>query len=66
MSAFRSLREASNRFEEDLCRQASTLFSAKPEQTPEHIIQQKLENVSLYSSKFRLLHAKLKAGRCII
>ncbi|KAL0858520.1 hypothetical protein ABMA27_012382 [Loxostege sticticalis] len=58
MSAFKTLRDISNNFENDLQRVSTELFSAKIAENFEDNIAKKLQDLSLFTSKLRLLRAK--------
>jgi hypothetical protein len=58
MSAFKNLREISKNFEADLQHVSTQLFCAKIGDSFEEDIQKKLNDLSLFTSKLRLLRAK--------
>ncbi|XP_049884356.1 uncharacterized protein LOC126379590 [Pectinophora gossypiella] len=58
MSAFKALRDVSVNFEAELKRVSTELFSAKISETFEECIAKKLRDLSLLTSKLRLLRAK--------
>ncbi|XP_072946688.1 uncharacterized protein [Epargyreus clarus] len=62
MTAFKALRDVSNTFENDLRRVSNELFTAKISETFEDSVAKKLRDLTLYTSKLRLLQAKTTAA----
>lgn len=58
MSAFKTLKEVSQNFEQELKQLSNVLFSAKIGETFEDAVSKKLQELSLFSSKLKLLRAK--------
>ncbi|XP_050360320.1 uncharacterized protein LOC126780099 [Nymphalis io] len=58
MSAFKALRDVSNKFENELRKLSTELFSAKIDESFEDIISKKMRDLALFNSKLRLLQAK--------
>ncbi|XP_046976134.1 uncharacterized protein LOC124542230 [Vanessa cardui] len=58
MSAFKALRDVSNKFENELRKLSTELFSAKIDDSFEDIITKKMRDLALFNSKLRLLQAK--------
>lgn len=58
MSGFTALKDISDAFENDLRRVSSELFTAKAVDCFEDGVSKKLRELSLFTSKLRLLRAK--------
>ncbi|CAG9577645.1 unnamed protein product [Danaus chrysippus] len=58
MAAFKSLRDISNSFEHELRRISRELFSTKVSEPFEDVVAKKIQDLSLFYSKLRLLQAK--------
>ncbi|XP_028041593.1 uncharacterized protein LOC114251507 [Bombyx mandarina] len=58
MSAFKTLKEVSQNFEQELKQLSNVLFSAKIGETFEDAVSKKLQELSLFSSKLKLLRAR--------
>lgn len=61
MSGFRTLKEVGCKLDEDLRNLSSQLFCVKVRETEEDIIAKKLQDLTTFTSKYRLLHAKISA-----
>ncbi|XP_048480242.1 uncharacterized protein LOC105382899 [Plutella xylostella] len=62
MSGFRTLKEVGCKLDEDLRNLSSQLFCVKVRETEEDIIAKKLQDLTTFTSKYRLLHAKISAS----
>lgn len=63
MAAFKNLRDISNSFEHELRRISRELFSAKVSEPFEDVVAKKIQDLSLFYSKLRLLQAKPLTGK---
>ncbi|CAG4969306.1 unnamed protein product [Colias eurytheme] len=62
MSGFKALRDISKQFENELKLHSSNIFCAKVDESFENVIAKKLRDISLITSKLRLLQAKTLAA----
>ncbi|XP_038220433.1 uncharacterized protein LOC119838531 [Zerene cesonia] len=58
MSGFKALRDISKQFENELKLHSSNLFCAKVDESFENVVAKKIRDISLITSKLRLLQAK--------
>ncbi|XP_045509278.1 uncharacterized protein LOC123704829 [Colias croceus] len=62
MSGFKALRDISKQFENELKLHSSNIFCAKVDESFENVIAKKVRDISLITSKLRLLQAKTLAA----